>query len=223
MEEAFLAAADDLAAIYNGIDVVKEYPLDSQSFSVAQIWGRGGKPEIVALKGAPEEVFRLCRLPSEQQRRLQEIADDAADDGLRVLAIAKATAKNIEPSRAGYQYELLGLVGLSDPIRTEAKDAVTLAHRAGIKVIMLTGDHTETARRIGREIGLNTEQVVTGQEFLSMNEKQQRELVKTTEIYSRVAPNVKLAIISAISLFVMAEYPSSVVILSKIRCLYNLS
>ena len=198
MEEAFLAAVDDLSAIYNGMDIVKEYPLDSQSFSVAQIWGRGGKPEIVALKGAPEEVFRLCRLPSEQRRRLQEIADDAADDGLRVLAIAKAVAENIEPSRSGYQYELLGLVGLSDPIRTEAKDAVALAHRAGIKVIMLTGDYTETARRIGREIGLNAEQVVTGQEFLSMNEKQQRELVKTTEIYSRVAPNVKLAIISAL-------------------------
>ena len=195
MEEAFLAATDDLSAIYNGMDIVKEYPLDDQSFSVAQIWGRSGKPEIIALKGAPEEVFRLCRLPSEQQRRLQEIADDAADDGLRVLAIAKAVAKNIEPSRDGYQYELLGLVGLSDPIRTEAKDAVALAHRAGIKVIMLTGDHTETARRIGREIGLNTEQVVTGQE---MNEKQQRELVKTTEIYSRVAPNVKLAIITAL-------------------------
>ena len=188
MEEAFLAATDDLSAIYNGMDVVKEYPLDSHSFSVAQIWGRG----------APEEVFRLCRLPSEQQRRLQEIADDAADDGLRVLAIAKAAAKNIELSRDGYQYELLGLVGLSDPIRAEAKDAVALAHQAGIKVIMLTGDHAETARRIGREIGLNTEQVVTGQEFLSMNEKQQRELVKTTEIYSRVAPNVKLAIISAL-------------------------
>ena len=177
-----MAAADDLAAIYNGMDIVKEYPLDSHSFSVAQIWGRGGKPEIIALKGAPEEVFRLCRLPSEQQRRLQEIADDAADDGLRVLAIAKAAAKNIEPSRDSYQYELLGLVGLSDPIRTEAKDAVTLARRAGIKVIMLTGDHTETARRIGREIGLNAEQVVTGQEFLSMSEGQQRELVKTTEI-----------------------------------------
>ena len=137
-------------------------------------------------------------MPSEQQRRLQEIADDAADDGLRVLAIAKAAAKSIAPSRDGYQYELLGLVGLSDPIRTEAKGAVALAHRAGIKVIMLTGDHTETARRIGREIGLNTEQVVTGQEFLSMSEKQQRELVKTTEIYSRVAPNVKLAIITAL-------------------------
>lgn len=198
MEEAFLAATDDLSAIYNGMDIVKEYPLDSHSFSVAQIWGRGGEPEIIALKGAPEEVFRLCRLPSEQQRRLQEIADDAADDGLRVLATAKAAAKNIEPSRDDYRYELLGLVGLSDPIRTEAKDAVALAHRAGIKVIMLTGDHAETARRIGREIGLNTEQVVTGQEFLSMNEKQQRELVKTTEIYSRVAPNVKLAIISAL-------------------------
>ena len=89
-------------------------------------------------------------------------------------------------------------MGLSDPIRTEAKDAVALAHRAGIKVIMLTGDHAETTQRIGREIGLNTEQVVTGQEFLSMSEGQQRELVKTTEIYSRVAPNVKLAIISAL-------------------------
>lgn len=198
MEEALLAASSDLLAVYNGMDIIKEYPLSSESFSVAHAWGRGGKVETVALKGAPEEVFRLCRLPEADRERLQTIVSDAADDGLRVLAVARAAANVLEDSREDYNYELLGLVALADPIRAEAKDAVALAHQAGIRVVMITGDYAETARRIGREIGLNVHQVMTGQEFMELDEKQRRQVVKDVEIYSRVAPNTKLAIVTAL-------------------------
>lgn len=198
MEEALLAASSDLPAVYNGMDIIREYPLNSESFSVAHAWGRGGKVETVALKGAPEEVFRLCRLPEADRERLQTIVSDAADDGLRVLAVARAAANVLEDSREDYNYELLGLVALADPIRAEAKDAVALAHQAGIRVVMITGDYAETARRIGREIGLNVHQVMTGQEFMELDEKQRRQVVKDVEIYSRVAPNTKLAIVAAL-------------------------
>ena len=198
MEEALLAASSDLLAVYIGMDIIKDYPLSSESFSVAHAWGRGGKVETVALKGAPEEVFRLCRLPEADRERLQTIVSDAADDGLRVLAVARAAANVLEDSREDYNYELLGLVALADPIRAEAKDAVALAHQAGIRVIMITGDYAETARRIGREIGLNFHQVMTGQEFMELDEKQRRQVVKDVEIYSRVAPNTKLAIVTAL-------------------------
>ena len=198
MEEALLAASSDLPAVYNGMDIIKEYPLSNESFSVAHAWGRGGKVETVALKGAPEEVFRLCRLPEADRERLQTIVNDAADDGLRVLAVARAATNVLEDSREDYNYELLGLVALADPIRAEAKDAVALAHQAGIRVVMITGDYAETARRIGREIGLNVHQVMTGQEFMELDEKQRRQVVKDVEIYSRVAPNTKLAIVTAL-------------------------
>lgn len=198
MEEALLAASSDLPAVYNGMDIIKEYPLNSESFSVAHAWGRGGKVETVALKGAPEEVFRLCRLPEADRERLQTIVNDAADDGLRVLAVARAATNVLEDSREDYNYELLGLVALADPIRAEAKDAVALAHQAGIRVVMITGDYAETARRIGREIGLNVHQVMTGQEFMELDEQQRRQVVKDVEIYSRVAPNTKLAIVTAL-------------------------
>ena len=198
MEEALLAASSDLPAVYNGMDIIREYPLNSESFSVAHAWGRGGKVETVALKGAPEEVFRLCRLPEADRERLQTIVNDAADDGLRVLAVARAATNVLEDSREDYNYELLGLVALADPIRAEAKDAVALAHQAGIRVVMITGDYAETARRIGREIGLNVHQVMTGQEFMELDEQQRRQVVKDVEIYSRVAPNTKLAIVTAL-------------------------
>lgn len=198
MEEALLAASSDLPAVYNGMDIIKEYPLSNESFSVAHAWGRGGKVETVALKGAPEEVFRICRLPEADRERLQTIVNDAADDGLRVLAVARAAANVLEDSREDYNYELLGLVALADPIRAEAKDAVALAHQAGIRVVMITGDYAETARRIGREIGLNVHQVMTGQEFMELDEKQRRQVVKDVEIYSRVAPNTKLVIVTAL-------------------------
>lgn len=198
MEEALLAASSDLPAVYNGMDIIREYPLNSESFSVAHAWGRGGKVETVALKGAPEEVFRLCRLPEADRERLQTIVNDAADDGLRVLAVARAATNVLEDSREDYNYELLGLVALADPIRAEAKDAVALAHQAGIRVVMITGDYAETARRIGREIGLNVHRVMTGQEFMELDEQQRRQVVKDVEIYSRVAPNTKLAIVTAL-------------------------
>lgn len=198
MEEALLAASSDLPAVYNGMDIIREYPLNSESFSVAHAWGRGGKVETVALKGAPEEVFRICRLPEADRERLQTIVSDAADDGLRVLAVARAAVNVLEDSREDYNYELLGLVALADPIRAEAKDAVALAHQAGIRVVMITGDYAETARRIGREIGLNVHQVMTGQEFMELDEQQRRQVVKDVEIYSRVAPNTKLAIVTAL-------------------------
>ena len=201
MEEAFLAATDNLAKLYDGREIVKEYPLDDTSMSVAHIWSarRGQKVREIALKGAPEEVLRLCAASDETKKEISEIVKDMASDGLRVLAVARGTVDGeVESRRDAYNYELLGLVALADPIRKEAKGAVKLAHQAGIKVIMITGDYAETARRIGKELGLATERVLTGAEFLAMSEAKQRAAVKQVEIFSRVAPNAKLAIVSAL-------------------------
>ena len=201
MEEAFLAAANKLERIYNGREIVKEYPLDETSMSVAQVWSaaHGQKVREIALKGAPEEVLRLCHASKATKRKITEEVTKFARDGLRVLAVARGTVDDgIAKSRDAYTYELLGLVALADPIRKEAKSAVRLAHEAGMKVVMITGDYAETARRIGSELALATERVMTGEEFMALTPAKRRQAVKNIEIYSRVAPTAKLAIVTAL-------------------------
>lgn len=200
MEEAFIDAASDVDEIYGKMSIVREYPLEESSMSVGHIWADSdGKLQVLALKGAPEVVFELCHLDKSEREHLKEKVKSYASEGLRVLAVAHGrVTQKIERSREHYEYDFLGLVALADPIRREAASAVKLAHQAGIKVVMITGDYAETARRIGKEIGLAHERVVTGDEFTKADDDARDEIVRTTEIYSRVAPAVKLEIVNAL-------------------------
>lgn len=204
MEEAFIAAAkqihSDIADVYKYPTIIKEYPLEESSLSVGQVWGdKNDTPKLLALKGAPEAVFELCQMPSERRDVLQRRVTAFAQEGLRVLAVAQGeVGSSVKKSREQYTYEFVGLVALADPIRKEAAAAVKLAHQAGIRVVMITGDFAETARRIGSEIGLAGGRVVTGDEFLKMTPAERQEIAKTTQIFSRVAPTAKLEIVNAL-------------------------
>lgn len=204
MEEAFLAAArqsGDVESIYGNSQIVEEYPLDPTSLSVAHVWAEEDSHQQthVALKGAPEAVFKLCGMTNEQSSQLQRQVADLASDGLRVLAVARGeTRQDIPKTRQEFRYEFLGLVALADPIRPEAADAVALCKQAGIRVVMITGDYAETARRIGQEIGLDSDRVVTGEEFSAMSEAEQIEAIRSVSIFSRVVPAQKLSIVNAL-------------------------
>ncbi len=203
MEEAFIEAAtwtNDLKTIYDDNMIVKEYPLEAASLSVVHVWaGSDGDQRFVALKGAPEAVFELCHLSDAETNNLKTQIRMIARQGLRVLAVAKGTPRrDIPEDRSAYEYEFLGLVALADPIRPEAAPAVALCRQAGIRVIMITGDYAETARRIGHEIGLDSDSVVTGEELAAMSPEQQAKTIRTTSIFSRVTPDNKLVIVNAL-------------------------
>ncbi len=204
MDEAFINASrevyGDIAPIYGDNSIAKEYPLEETSLSVAHVWADDqDRQQAVALKGAPEVVSKLCRLSEDEIDAIKSQVKKLASEGLRVLAVAKGTPLDSLPDdRSGYQYEILGLVALADPIRQEAADAIALCRDAGIRVIMITGDYAETARRIGSEIGLDSERVVTGDEFAAMSEAERDEVIKTTSIFSRVIPMQKLLIVNAL-------------------------
>lgn len=202
MEEAFIEAVDDPSKIYGNLSIVKEYPLEESSMSVAHIWAKpDGTLVHLAIKGAPEAVFALCDLTKAKHEALKKEVQAYAREGLRVLAVAEGRltrSSDIARSRDAYNYDFLGLVALADPIRKEAARAVEVAHEAGIRVVMITGDYAETARRIGKEIGLRAERVVTGEEFAAASASEQRAIVAETEIFSRVAPRVKLDIVNAL-------------------------
>ena len=205
MEEAFIEAATEsfksLDSIYQSATIIREYPLEESSLSVVHVWGDKAShlQSAVALKGAPEAVFKLCKLDTATQTELQSTVAKFARDGLRVLGVARGTTrKDIPESREAFDYEFLGLVALADPIREEAAPAVKLCRDAGIRVIMITGDYAETARRIGRDIGLDAENVMTGEEFADLSEAEQRQAVMSTNIFSRVIPAQKLMIVNAL-------------------------
>jgi len=202
MEEAFIAAGEDVFKdiddIYNKQEVIKEYPLNEKSLSVAYIWGHKNSVNAVALKGAPESVFELCNLDQSKIASLKRDVIKLAEQGLRVIAIAKGQpTDSIPKDRSGFEFEFLGLVGLADPIRKEVPSAVKLCRQAGIRVVMITGDYPETAASIAAKIGLDGKGIITGAEFEKMSERKKKDAIKSISVFSRVSPANKLTIVNA--------------------------
>lgn len=204
MEEAFLEAGrqifNDLGEIYKKRNIVKEYSVETESLSVAHIWTDENDNMKIALKGAPESVLELCHMSREKQLIIGEEVKKLASRGLRVIAVAKGDSNkitSIPDDRRDIDYEFLGLVGLADPIRKEAMIAAKACRQAGIRIVMITGDHSETALNIAKQVGLNCDDVITGNDFEDMPESEKRRAIKTACVFSRVSPSHKLMIVKA--------------------------
>ena len=138
-------------------ELLREYPLSPELLAVSHAWKARGLDEyVIAAKGAPEAIADLCHLPEGETRRLTGRVEELARDGLRVLAVAKARfhPSELPPRSHDFPFELLGLLGLEDPLRPSARTAIEDCRTAGIRVVMITGDYPVTAARVAREIGL---------------------------------------------------------------------
>jgi Ca2+-transporting ATPase len=161
----------------------------------------GTNQKIIATKGAPEAIFDLCHLPAEEIKRLEKAVTEMASQGLRVLGVSRATITPgaLPEIQHGFDFEFVGLIGLSDPIRETVPLAVEECYKAGIRVIMITGDYPVTASNIGREIGLKDYgNCITGQELRDMSEEELSERIKTVNVFARVVPDQKLKIVNAL-------------------------
>ncbi|MFH1858550.1 MAG: cation-translocating P-type ATPase [Candidatus Omnitrophota bacterium] len=163
--------------------------------------------KVAYSKGAPEFILESCTrylveqdeapLSEEGKRRILEAAQQMARDALRVLAVAQKSDASIETAEK--EMTFLGLVGMIDPPRPEAKAAVATCQKAGIKPVMITGDHPITAEAIARELGiLKTGRVVTGQALEKMDDAEFEREVETIEVYARVSPSHKLRVVTAL-------------------------
>lgn len=165
----------------------------------------------IYLKGAPEAVLARCS----QQRALAgdepiDLAyweaqnDSLARQGLRVLALATIPAgadqRCLQQDTLGAGFILLGLVGISDPPREEARRSIDQCHAAGIRVKMITGDHAITARAIGRQLGLGAPdyQTLTGEQIERMSDEDLREAAEHIDIFARASPAHKLRLVEAL-------------------------
>ena len=156
---------------------------------------------LLATKGAPEAVVDLCHLDSSAAAAVAEAMEAMAERGLRVLGVAKGTWRGGElPSiQHDFDFEFLGLVGLMDPPRLDVPEALRECREAGIRVLMLTGDHAATALSIARSVGFDgTAQVLTGPEIDEMDESTLAERMRSVEICARLRPEQKLRLVQAL-------------------------
>jgi Ca2+-transporting ATPase len=124
-----------------------------------------------------------------------------ASEGLRVLGVAKAMigVTNLPEIQHDFEFEFVGLIALSDPIRSTVPEAILECYKAGIRVIMITGDYPVTAMNIAREIGLKNYQVaISGAELQAMTEEELAERIREVNIFARVVPEQKLKIVNAL-------------------------
>ncbi|WP_298819208.1 cation-translocating P-type ATPase [Chloroflexus sp.] len=185
---------------------VAEIPFSSETKRMITLHNERGVTVAYA-KGAPEVIVPACShwltptgpapfTPSDQARVLNA-AQTMAGAALRVLAIATKAPATLND--AEHDLTLLGLVGMIDPPRPEAKTAIQTCQQAGIRVVMITGDHPLTATAIARELGLLTHgRVMTGVELDALNDDDFARIVETVDVYARVAPAHKLRVVTAL-------------------------
>ncbi|NTU53442.1 MAG: cation-translocating P-type ATPase [Chlorobiaceae bacterium] len=185
---------------------IDEQPFDSGSKRMVTVH-RSGESTVTYVKGAPEVILPLCsqllnnsgdydRLDQNAMARVLGEADLMGRDALRVLAIA--SKQNNGTADALYGLTFLGLAGMIDPPRDEAREAVQRCREAGIRPVMITGDHPVTARAVARELGiLRNGRVVSGVELDAMDEVELVGAVQDAEVFARVSPEHKLRIVEA--------------------------
>ncbi|MFO1314936.1 MAG: cation-translocating P-type ATPase [Burkholderiales bacterium] len=209
-EGALVAAAAKAGLDKDDLDArflrVHEIPFESETRRMTTL--HATPDGVVAYaKGAPEVLVYDCAwestvdgavpLDGAARQRILAAAHAMADDALRVLAVATRTGAT--PGNAQRDLTFLGLVGMIDPPRAEARDAIATCRRAGIAVVMITGDHPTTARAVARELGLLADgQVVTGADLDAMDDAELARRVTGIAVYARVSPAHKLRVVGAL-------------------------
>ena len=188
--------------IIDGFTRVFEFPFDSGRKRMTTINQVSGK-YIAYTKGATEELLDCCALKDEEKKAILGYVTEMSEKGIRVLGFAKkeiAKLPKSENDNIEYDLTFLGLVGMMDPPRKEAKEAVRICHEAGIQVVMITGDHLLTAKSIASELGIlkDGDLAITGQELQSMGDEEFSEKVKYIRVYARVTPEDKLRIVKTL-------------------------
>ena len=206
MEKAFFEACDRLNPehkhLYPNWNLVHEYGLTPELPAMTHIWKSSDADYLVAIKGSPEAIMKLCQLSQEEQLLVEQQISQMASQGLRLLGVAKANYTSLNSdwpeSVNAFQFKWLGLVGLKDPLRPEVPSSVKQCHDAGIRVIMITGDHAITAKAIATQAGIDASQVISGYDVDKLNDQELQIALKDVCVFVRIKPNQKLRLVKAL-------------------------
>ncbi|MDD5474387.1 MAG: cation-translocating P-type ATPase [Candidatus Methanoperedens sp.] len=197
--EKFLSNSEH---VHSNWKLVREYPLSKNLLTLSNVWeSHDHRKHVIAAKGSPEAIIELCHLDEVQKKELISRVQSMADNGLRVLGVARSIFKeeSLPEMQHDFTFEFIGLLGFTDPVRPSVPAAVSECYTAGMRVIMITGDFPGTARHIARQIGLkNPDNIITGHELAQMSSQELQEKIKVTNIFARVVPEQKLAIVNAL-------------------------
>ena len=179
---------------------VAEVPFDSDRKCMSVVNNIDGKL-VVIVKGGIDTLASKCNKGDIEKAK--QVAEELSSEALRVLAVAYKVIEELPQQITSEELEkdltLLGLVGMIDPPREEAKEAVKLCRKAGIKPIMITGDHVVTASAIARQLGILTDsdKAITGRELSAMSDEELSKEVRHIAVYARVSPEDKIRIVKA--------------------------
>jgi magnesium-transporting ATPase (P-type) len=196
-------------AAYPRIDAI---PFESEHKFMATLHRDSGGKEMLFVKGAPEIVMAHCdrqQLADGSQAAIdhahfQQVSDKFAGQGERVLALAWLESPGLQagglgPADLPKNLVLIGLIGLLDPPRKEAIEAVAECHAGGIRVTMITGDHRITAAAVAKMLGIGDgKTAIIGAEIEEMNEAQLQEAVREVDVFARTSPEHKLRLVKAV-------------------------
>ncbi|HJV01206.1 MAG TPA: cation-translocating P-type ATPase [Burkholderiaceae bacterium] len=221
METAIASAGKQLLAntehLHDDWTLVDDYPLSPEMLAMSRVWQSPDHSALlIASKGAPEAIMDLCHLSPQRCAEIARQVTAMANEGLRVLGVARAEFTNpasnpastrnaapAEPSglpdkQHDFDFEFLGLVALEDPVRADVPAAIAQCRRAGMQVVMITGDHPSTARSIARQAGLTADGApITGAELETMDDAALNARLADTHIFCRVQPAQKLRLVQA--------------------------
>ena len=191
---------------------ISEAPFDSMRKMMSTVH-KDGESYVQFTKGAPDEVLKRCTAiytangirPMTDDDRAAILAENKAmaDEALRVLSgamrVYDAPPADVSPEALECELVFLGLVGMIDPIRPEVKDAVAQCHTAGIRVVMITGDHKDTAIAIAKQLSILTDasEALTGADVEKMSDEELEAAIEKYSVYARVQPEHKVRIVKA--------------------------
>ncbi len=202
----------DVSKIKEDNEILFSQPFDSVRKRMSVVI-ENEKSYLLYSKGAPEELIDICTktlikdkeiiLTNENKDKIKEYCTKLSSDGLRLLGFAKKSLKQVPiDEKANLEYDLtfIGIIGMIDPPKEEVKNAIATCKEAGIKVIMITGDHKLTAKSIAKSLGIYKEGdlVVNGSELDKMSDLKLRNIIKDISVFARVTPKDKLRIVDAL-------------------------
>lgn len=203
MEKAMLSYCEKQGITRNALfsgELIKEYAFTDEMKMMGHVWENKDNI-VVAAKGSPERILTICNLTSEERKVAENKIIEMSKQGLRVIAVGQMlvnNTKDIPDTLMECSLQLCGMVGLSDPPRESVKEDIKTCTKAGVRVVMITGDNGITASSIAKQINMpNSDKIITGDDLNKISDEELRERVKDVSVFSRVVPEHKMRIVKA--------------------------
>lgn len=184
-----------------GRHLVREYALAGTPPAMTHVWKSDKNDYTVVCKGAVERVVRMARLPNDMVESISGQAEELAASGYRVLAVAQADfhEEAFPMHQDEFPWKIKGLLAFYDPPKANASDSFQQIYDAGIRIMMITGDHKATARNIASQTGMrNIHRVLTGADVMEMPQTDLKQAVQEVNLFARMFPEAKLRVVEAL-------------------------